>query len=104
MSREALPNRRECETIKLRHGNGRAAYHATITRYDDGRPANVFISTNQVGTALDAMARDSAILLSLALQYGCPIETIQKALTREADGSPQTVVCRVADKLTERQT
>jgi hypothetical protein len=100
-SREALPNRRECETVKLRHGNGRAAYHVTIGKYDDGRLGEIFISTNQVGTALDAMARDLAVLLSLAMQHGCQIETIQHALTREADGSPATIAGAVADKLTE---
>ena len=100
-AREPLPNRRECETVKLRHGNGRAAYHVTIGRYEDGRRGEIFISTNQVGTAIDAMARDLAVLMSLCLQHGCPIETIKHALTREADGAPSTIAAAVADKLTE---
>jgi hypothetical protein len=101
MSREALPNRRYCETVKLRHGNGRAAYHVTIGQYDDGRFGEIFISTNQVGTALDAMARDLAVLMSLCLQHGCAIETIKHALTREADGAASTIAAAIADKLTE---
>lgn len=104
MIREALPNRRECETVKLRHGNGRAAYHVTIGKYNDGRLGEIFISTNQVGTALDAMARDLAVLMSLAMQHGCAIETIRGALTREADGAPTTIAGAVADKLTEAKS
>jgi hypothetical protein len=103
-AREPLPNRREAETIKLRHGNGRAAYHVTIGKYPDGRLGEIFISTNQVGTAIDAMARDLAVLLSLCLQHGCQIETIKHALTREADGSPATIAGAVADKLTKQRT
>ena len=58
-----------------------------------------FISTNQVGTQLDALARDVAVLMSLALQHGCAIETIRHALTREAEGAPSTIAGAVADRL-----
>ena len=60
----------------------------------------MFISTNKIGTAQDALARDIAILMSLALQHGCTLETIRDALTREADGAPSTIAGAVADKLT----
>lgn len=99
MSREQLPQRRYCETFKLRHGNGRAAYHVTAGFYDGGRLGEVFIATNQVGTSMEALARDVAILMSLALQYGCPIETIRGSLTREADGAASTIAGAVADAL-----
>ena len=100
-AREPLPNRRYCETVKLRHGNGRAAYHVTIGRYEDGRLGEIFISTNQVGTAIDAMARDLAVLISLSLQHGCALETIKHAITREANGEPATIAGAVVDKLLE---
>jgi hypothetical protein len=100
-AREPLPNRRYCETVKLRHGHGRAAYHVTIGQYEDGRVAEVFLSTNQTGSALDAMARDLAVLMSLALQHGCALETIKHALTREANGEPATIAGAVVDKLLE---
>ena len=100
-AREALPHRRPSETFKLRHNNGRAAYHVTVGYYDDGRFGEVFVSSNQVGTSLDAMARDLAVLMSLCLQHGCAIQTIRHALTREADGKPSTIAGAIADKLTE---
>lgn len=101
-AREPLPNRRGGETFKLRHGTQRAAYHISTGYYPDDRLGEVFIHTNQVGTTMDAMARDLAVLISLALQHGCAIETIKHALTREADGSPSTIAGAVADKLAER--
>jgi hypothetical protein len=98
--REALPARRFCETVKITHGGSRAAYHVTTGRYRDGRIGEVFISTNQVGTAMDAMARDLAVLMSLAMQHGCDLTTMREALTREADGSASTIAGAVADTLT----
>jgi hypothetical protein len=31
-------------------------------------------------------ARDSAVAASLALQFGCPLETLRRALLRDAHG------------------
>ena len=64
--RNALPARRPSETFKLRHGDQRSAYHITLGYYADHSLGEVFISTNSVGTAIDAMARDIAVLMSLA--------------------------------------
>jgi hypothetical protein len=100
-TREPLPPRRYSQTVKLQHGNGKAAYHVTTGYYDDGRLGEIFISTNQVGTAIDAMARDLAVLMSLGLQHGCAVETMKHALTREADGAPSTIAGAVADQLTD---
>jgi hypothetical protein len=102
-ARQALPQRRRSETTKIKFGNGRAAYHMTTGFYDDDRLGEIFISTNQVGTSLDAMARDLAVLMSLCLQHGCAVETIKHALTREADGSPSTIAGAVADRLARTQ-
>ena len=102
MTRTALPGRRYCETMKLHHGGQRAAYHLTVGYYADRETlGEIFISTNKIGTMQDALARDIAILISLALQHGCTMTTMRDALTREADGSPSTIAGAVADKLTE---
>ena len=101
MSRLTLPNRRHNETMKLHHGGVRGAYHVTVGYYADGKTVGeVFISTSKIGTLHDAAARDIAILMSLALQHGCTLETMRDALTREADGAPSTIAGAVADKLT----
>jgi hypothetical protein len=99
-AREPLPGRRYSETFKMRHGDLRSAYHVTIGCYPDGRIGEIFISTNQVGTAIDALARDTAVLMSLCLQHGCRMETMRDALTREQNGAPSTVAAAVADRLT----
>jgi hypothetical protein len=102
MTRTTLSPRRYCETFKLHHGSQRAAYHVTVGYYGDhATPGEIFVSTNKIGTAQDALARDIAILMSLALQHGCALTTMRDALTREADGSPSTVAGAVADTLTE---
>jgi hypothetical protein len=98
--RTPLPNRRSCETVKLQHGGMAAAYHVTVGFYPDGTAGEIFISTNKVGTAIDALARDIAVLMSLGLQHGCPLATMRHALTREADGAPSTIAGAVADKFT----
>jgi hypothetical protein len=39
------------------------------------------LSTAKHGTGLDTNAHDAAISASLLLQYGCPSETLRRALT-----------------------
>jgi hypothetical protein len=57
-------------------------YTGGIGRFDDGRIAEIFINGSKVGTAAETNAQDAAIVASLALQHGCPIETIRHALAR----------------------
>jgi ribonucleoside-diphosphate reductase alpha chain len=83
--RRRLPNRRARQTIRFSH-NG-FQYIAGVGHYADGALAEIFISTNaKSGTAIEAWARDSAILASIAFQYGTPVDVVRHALTRdEAD-------------------
>lgn len=58
--------------------------------YDDGRPGEVFITpAKSPGSALDVMGRDTALLMSLLIQYGCSLRHIAEALTKNADGGPE---------------
>lgn len=83
--RKSLPNRRECLRMQFEHGGFR--YSATVgIRPDSGEPAEIFLHTAKAGTAVEGMARDAAVIASLALQHDCPLETLRHALTRlEAD-------------------
>jgi hypothetical protein len=99
--RKPLPLRRRAETIKVRHGG--ATYHISTGHYAGGQLGEVFVSTNKVGSNIEAMARDLAILMSLGLQHGCSIETMSGALTREHDGSPSTIAGAVADRLAQKE-
>lgn len=85
-ARERLPNRRFCETFAFEQGGMK--YTASIACYGDGRLAEIFISNHKTGSDTDAAAKDSAVVCSIALQRGVPIETIRRALLRDARGNP----------------
>lgn len=67
-----------------------------------GAVGEVFIAGSKSGTDFDGVCRDSAVLLSLALQYGVSLETIGHAVTRNSDGSPSTIVGKIVDELTKK--
>jgi len=87
MKRERLPDRRGHEVVEFVHRKIR--YTFGIGRYGDHRVAEVFVCAAKSGADAHLVAHDAAVTISLLLQYGCPIETIQHALGREEDGSPQ---------------
>src|SRR5258707_15187139 len=82
--RERLPNRREASTFDVEAGGLR--YRATIGRYDDGRLAEIFLVNHKAGSMAGIMASDSAVLCSIALQHGVPIDVIRHALMRDVRG------------------
>ena len=102
MKREALPQRRLCETYELQHGGKRATFHVTHGHHPDGRVGEVFITGAKSGTEVEANVRDCAILVSLALQHGVPVQTMVAAITREGDGSPSTIIGAVLDQLAKQ--
>lgn len=66
--RERLPNRRRSEIFGFEHDGHR--YLATVSRFADGRPAELFLGCGKAGAAVSAHAQDAAILTSLLLQHG----------------------------------
>jgi hypothetical protein len=100
MTRTPLPNRRTHETLRFEHWGQR--YVVGIGRAKLGAPiAEVFLNCAKSGTQAETLARDSAVLLSLALQHGVPIETIGHAITRNADGSPSGPIGALVDLMGE---
>jgi hypothetical protein len=95
--RERLRNRRPCESFEFRH----AGLDFTLAAgfYPDGRTAEIFLSSHKPGSAIEAIARDSAIVVSIALQFGADLETIRQALTKDHDGGQATAIGAVLDKL-----
>ena len=77
MRRETLPPRRAADVLTFKH-DGRL-WTATAGRFPDGRLAEIFLDLPKESPLADA-ARESAILASLALQHGCPVETMRHAL------------------------
>jgi hypothetical protein len=86
MNRERLPNRRtsrffEFEAMEMR-------FTAGVSRFPDGRIAEVFLDNHKAGSAIGTLVRDAAIILSFALQHGADIEAIRRALGRNTAGQP----------------
>jgi ribonucleoside-diphosphate reductase alpha chain len=99
MTRERLRDRRLSETFMLELH--RLRYVASFSRFDDGRIAEVFLQNHKNASQSDSNARDSAIAASLALQYGCPLETLRRALLRGPEGQPQTPFAAALDRIVE---
>ena len=85
IERHRLPNRRPSETFALECAS--LKYTATISRFNDGRVGEIFLSNHKAGSHADTAARDAAITCSIALQFGADIETIRKALCRDGRGN-----------------
>jgi hypothetical protein len=95
--RVKLPNRRYHETFSLQHWN--MTYKIGLGRSDDGVVQEVFINCGRSGEQAETLARDSAILLSLALQYGVPKEAMKKSITRNLDNTPTGPIGAIIDIL-----
>jgi len=97
--RRELPMRRRSETFEIDFGGLSKSHTVTVGYYDDGRPGEVFISGGKSGEQVEAIARDGAVLLSMALQHGVALETIQHAITRDSQDAPQSIIGVVVDRL-----
>jgi hypothetical protein len=98
-ARQRFPNRRACESFEFRH----AGLDFTLAAgcYPDGRIAEIFLSSHKPGSPIEAIARDAAVTVSIALQFGADLETIRQALTKDHDGGPATLLGAALDRLTE---
>jgi hypothetical protein len=100
-ARNRLPNRRAAETFDLEVGGLR--YVVSVGKFTDDAPAEIFISNGKAGSDSDTAARDSAVVASIALQYGVPLEVIRHALMRNRDGSACGPLGAALDLLHERE-
>jgi hypothetical protein len=105
VTRTVLANRRSSLTFTIQFQGER--YHVTTGYYADGRIGEVFINrvigkaSAKVGTLLDGVCRDSAVLMSLALQHGVDLGTMMHAITRNEDGEASTIIGAIVDRLAE---
>jgi hypothetical protein len=101
-ARERLPDRRtnlsfdfECNGLR---------YTATISHFADNRLAEIFLSNCKAGSHSDAAARDSAVVCSLALQFGVDVETIRHALLRDGHGVASSPLGMALDLIAESRS
>lgn len=90
--RRRLPHRRRSENFPISIPGLDRSIVMTVGYYADGSPGECFISDVKAGTSADAITRDAAVLLSMCMQYGVPLDAIDGAVTRESDGSPSSAV------------
>ena len=79
----------------------RPRYTCTVGSFRDGRVAEIFLGNHKTNSSADTNARDSAIVASLALQYGADIETIRKALCRDSHGRASGPLGAALDRLAD---
>jgi hypothetical protein len=86
--RRRLPNKRKSESFSFEVGGLR--YTATFSRFDDNSVGEIFLTNSKPSSQSDSNARDSAVAASLALQFGCPLESLRRAVLRDANGQAST--------------
>jgi hypothetical protein len=98
--RQRLANRRPHWLYRFESGG--QFYTGGIGRFDDGRIAEIFINGAKVGSTAEANAQDAAIAASLAVQHGCPLETIRHALARTGgSGGPLAALLDEVERQSE---
>jgi hypothetical protein len=97
--RRRLTDRRPAETFEVEIAGLR--YTATVGRYADGTVGEIFLQNHKPGSQSDSNARDAAVAASLALQHGCALETLQRALLRDSHGRPSTPLGAAVDIIME---
>ena len=98
------PSASACRSTRRRDVRARkvvAHYTATIGRYADGTVGEIFLQNHKPGSQSDSNARDAAVASSLALQHGCPLATLQRALLRDSHGRPSTPLGAAVDTIME---
>jgi hypothetical protein len=98
-ARERLPNRRACESFSFELDG--LHFTATVSHFADGRVGELFLNNHKLGNQSDTNARDAAILLSFALQFGADVNAIRKALCRDSQGRALSPIGAALDLLTE---
>ena len=74
--RERLPETRRSLTNKFEVSELEG--YITVGFYDDGRPGEVFVKIAKHGSTVSGLVDTIAVLTSMALQYGVPVETLAK--------------------------
>jgi hypothetical protein len=86
MSRAPLPNHRSSTLFNFTSMHMR--FTASFSRDADGNIAELFLDNHKAGSSIGTLVRDTAIILSFALQHGADIDAIRKALCRDSAGQP----------------
>lgn len=95
----APTNRRVSESFDLESQGLR--FTASVSWFDDGSLAEIFLTNHRAGSQAGINAQDAAVVCSLALQYGVPLEVIRRALMRDAHGRASGPLAAALDRISE---
>jgi hypothetical protein len=95
--RKRLPDRRASETFDFQSQGPR--FTATVSRFDDGRLGEIFLTNHKAGSMAGINASDAAVVASIALQFGVPLDVIRHALMRDARGNASGPLAVALDKI-----
>jgi ribonucleoside-diphosphate reductase alpha chain len=76
--RQRLPDERRSITHKFSVADQEG--YITVGLYDDGRPGEIFVKINKEGSTVSGLMDTVALLTSVTLQYGVPIEDLARKL------------------------
>ena len=100
--RRRLSQRRALETIAIEHDGQRFKIGLGRER-GQTQVLEVFVNAQQVNSQIDVLASDGAILMSLLIQYGHPVEEIAKSMKKNPDGSPSSPLGLAAALINQAQ-
>jgi ribonucleoside-diphosphate reductase alpha chain len=76
--RQHLPDERRSITHKFQVGDQEG--YITVGLYDDGRPGEIFVKIAKEGSTVSGLMDAVALLTSVTLQYGVPIQDLARKL------------------------
>ena len=94
-NRQRIPNRRASTTRELRDGG--LGFTFTFSRSAAGHVLEIFLQGHKPGSQSDANVRDTAVAASWALQFGCPLHVLRRALLRDSRDRPSTPLGAAVD-------
>jgi len=80
-TRRRLPNRRPHDT-EVMERDGVRAHVGVGFDPETMRPVELFVSTNRLGTAIEDLMQDVAVIVSVALQHGVTAEAMSLSIAR----------------------
>jgi hypothetical protein len=80
-TREPMAHRRIAISTTIKSDGHRLDLTAGF--YPDGRLGEIFLNADRANSLLDFLMSDSAILASLALQFGAPLDVLRHAMKRD---------------------
>jgi len=99
LERLEMPGRRTGDNFDFLHKGHR--YLASV-RYQTETtvvPSEVFLNSSKIDSDHDLVARDAAVVISVALQYGVPLTDLAHALGRDPDGTASSPIGKLLDIL-----